>query len=123
ADAGAIRWKWPIIILMSGSGILWGLFSFGFYHVSDTEMRVFILFVIASMMTGGSVSFTAYLPAYYGYILGAAAPILVTFLVHGTEASVLMGLITVVYIAVLVMMARGANRGVTDLIELQLEKA
>ena len=123
ADAGAIRWKWPITILMSGSGLLWGLFSLGFYYATDVEMRVFMLFVLTSMLTGGSVSFTAYLPAYYGYLLGATIPIIASFLTHGTEASMLMGAITVVYIAVLVIMARAANRSVTDLIELQLEKA
>ncbi|HYM04239.1 MAG TPA: HAMP domain-containing sensor histidine kinase [Stellaceae bacterium] len=122
-DAGAIRWLWPIGVLMTGSGLLWGLFSIGFYEVQDVEMRVFMLFVLTSMITGGSVSFTAYLPAYYGYLVGATLPIALTFVLHGTNASVLMGFVTATYVAFLVIMAQAANRAVTDLIELQLEKA
>ena len=124
ADAAlATAWVWPVNIVMTACGLMWGLFSLGFYQVADFEMRVFMLFVVTSMMTGGSVSFTAYLPAYYGYLLGATLPIAVTFLAHGTGTSLLMGGITMVYIAVLVIMARAANRAVTDLIALQLEKA
>jgi signal transduction histidine kinase len=122
-DGRAIHWAWPVTVLMSGCGLLWGFFALGFYEVHDSEMRVFMLFVVTSMMTGGAVSFTAYLPAYFGYLLGATVPIAVTFLWHGTSTSLLMGGITAVYISVLIAMARAANRGVTELIELQLEKA
>jgi signal transduction histidine kinase len=122
-DRSAIAWVWPVNVLMTGCGLLWGLFAAGFYEVRDFEMRVFMLFVVTSMMTGGSVSFTAYLPAYYGYLLGATIPIAAAFLWHGTSASLLMGAMTAIYIGVLLIMARGANRGVTNLIELQLEKA
>lgn len=123
-DGGsAIRWVWPITVVMTGCGILWGVFGIGFYQVSSLEMRVFMLFVITSMMSGGSVSFTAYLPAYYGYLLGTTVPIAITLLWHGTHASLLMGVMTTVYAGVLVIMARASNRGVTDLIELKLEKA
>ncbi len=122
-DARVIAWTWPINLLMAGCGLLWGLFATGFYQIGSFEMRVFVLFAVTSMMSGGSVSFTAYLPAYLGYLLGATMPIAGTFLWHGTRAALLMGGITGIYIAALVFMARAANRGMTNLIELQLEKA
>ena len=122
-DAEACRWASTITVLMTGSGLLWGVFGCGVYHVPDFEMRVFMLFVITGMLTGGAVSFTAFLPGYYGYVFGATLPVAAAFFVHGTGPSLFMGAMTVTYLGLLVFMARAANRGVTELIELKLEKA
>jgi signal transduction histidine kinase len=123
ADAEARRWAVPVTVMMTGSGVLWGLFASQFYRVADLETRVFMLFVVTGMITGGAVSFTAFLPAYYGYLFGAALPLVLAFLSHGSGGSLSLGGMTAVYVAALFVMARGANRAVTELIELQLEKA
>ena len=122
-DGQARRWALPFTVLMTGSGLLWGVFAYGFYQVADFETRVFMLFVITAMLTGGAVSFTAFLPVYYGYVFGATLPVAAAFLWHDTGPSLLMGGMTLVYVGLLVFMARAANRGVTELIELKLEKA
>ena len=122
-DGEARRWALRFIVLMTGSGLLWGVFACGFYQVADFEARVFMLFVITAMMTGGAVSFTAYLPCYYGYVFGATLPVATAFLWHDTGPSLLMGFMTLAYVALLLFMARAANRSVAELIELKLEKA
>jgi hypothetical protein len=92
-DADALtarRWGVPIAILMTASGLLWGLFSLSIDRVDDADMRSFIILIVTSLMTGGAVSFTAYLPACYGYLLAAALPITAALALRGTSAYLLM---------------------------------
>jgi signal transduction histidine kinase len=122
-DGEVLRWALPFIVLMTGSGLLWGVFACGFYQVANFEMRVFMLFVITAMLTGGAVSFTAFLPCYYGYVFGTTLPVAAAFFWHDTGPSRLMSVMTLGYVALLLFMARAANRSVAELIELKLEKA
>jgi signal transduction histidine kinase len=121
-DAAARRWALPVALMMTAGGLLWGLFASQFYAISDWETRVFMLFVVTGLVTGGAVSFIAFLPAYYGYLFGAVLPLVLAFLWHGSNASLLLGGMAAVYIAALAIMARAVHRNVAELIALQLEK-
>jgi signal transduction histidine kinase len=121
-DARVLAWVWPVTALTTLGGLLWGLLSGAFYTLPDTEMRIFVVFIVTGMMTGGAMSLTAYMPAYYGYLFAATLPILANFVAHGTGTSLLMAGATAIYMAVLVAMARTANHDVRDLIALQLDK-
>jgi signal transduction histidine kinase len=122
-DAQAIAWTPTIVVLMTGCGLLWGVVVLELYHIEDFELRIFTMFIVTSMMTGGAVTFMAHLPSFYGYLAAAILPIVAAFLWHGTTTSLLIAGMSIVYVTVLIFTARAANRGIADLIALQLEKA
>jgi signal transduction histidine kinase len=122
-DAAVVRAAVPITIILSATGLLWGMLSFGFYATPEAETRALILIVIASTAAGGSLSFTAYLPAHLGYVIGVAVPAVAAFVAHGTSASLTMAGVAASFLGLFVMTVRGANRGVANLIALKLENA
>jgi signal transduction histidine kinase len=117
----ARRWGMPIAFVMTASGLLWGLLSLSIDRIDDPDMRSFVILVVTSLMTGGAVSFTAYLPACYGYLLGAALPITAALALRGTSTYLLMSSVGVVFLAILMVIARNSNRSITALITLTLE--
>ncbi len=117
----ARRWGMPIALVMIASGLLWGLFSLSIDWVDDPDMRSFVILIVTSLMTGGAVSFTAYLPACYGYLLGAALPITAALALRGTSTYLLMSCVGLVFLVILMVIARNSNRSITTLITLTLE--
>jgi signal transduction histidine kinase len=122
-DAQVIRWAWPVTIVVTMSGILWGLFGISFYLVEDAEVRGAIMLILASMLASGTIFYSAYLPAHAGYVLGCALPIAAAAFWHGSLISTLFGCLTLGYITLISAGARGFNRGIVGAIRLQLENA
>jgi signal transduction histidine kinase len=120
----AEKWRWPVTVLLTAAGLQWGAFAFLSGPILDVDTRIFVLFIVTSMMTGGSVSFTAYLPACQGFVVGAAVPIATSFILYGQGATGwLMAGATAAYLATLIVVSRGSNRSITKLIELTLENS
>ncbi|HEV2548088.1 MAG TPA: ATP-binding protein [Stellaceae bacterium] len=117
------KWRWSITVVMAMAGLVWGLLGFASFQVPDVEMRIFVLFVVTSLMAGGLVSFTAYLPACFAFLLGAAVPLATAFCSEGTSSAVLMGGVAAAFFAALVAIGRGSNASVTALIELKFENS
>jgi signal transduction histidine kinase len=84
-------------------------------------MRIFVLFVVTSLMAGALVSYTAYLPACFAFLLGAALPLATAFLSAGTSSALLMGGVAAAFFGVLVAIGRSSNASLTALIELQFQ--
>jgi len=98
-DARAIAWAPSIIVLMTGCGFLWGVMVLELYQIEDFELRIFLIFVVASMLTGGALTCMAPLPSFYGYMVAAVLPMISTFLWHGTTTALLIAGMRVVYVA------------------------
>jgi signal transduction histidine kinase len=122
-DTQAVRWLFPITLMLTAAGVLWGLFGISFYMVEDAEVRGAIMLILASMLASGTIFYSAYLPAHTGYVLGCALPIAVASFWHGSLVSELFGCLTLGYIALISIGARGFNRGIASAIRLQLENA
>jgi signal transduction histidine kinase len=117
------KWSWSITVVMAMAGMVWGLLGFASFQVSDVEMRIFVLFVVTSLMAGGLVSFTAYLPACFAFLLGAALPLAVAFWNEGTNSAILMGGVAAGFCGMLVAIGRSSNASITALIELKFENS
>ena len=120
-ESKVIRWAPAILIGVTISGALWGLFGLGFYLPEDAETRAFIVFVMASMVAGGAVLYAAYLPAHDTFLLTATMPAAVAALWHGTWISVFTGIMLLLLISLTLVAARTTNRSITSMIRLQLE--
>ena len=117
------KWSWSITFLMAMAGLVWGFLGFASFQVFDPEMRIFVLFVVTSLMAGGLVSYTAYLPGCFAFLLGATVPLTAAFLHEGTSSAMLMGGVAAAFFGVLVAIGRSSNASITALIELKLENS
>ncbi len=90
------------------------------YQIDDFELRIFLIFVVTSMLTGGALTSMAHLPSFSGYMVAAVLPMIAAFLWHGTTTARLIAGMSVVHVGVLTMTTGTANRGIADLIALQL---
>jgi signal transduction histidine kinase len=122
-DAQVVRWVWPVTLMLTMAGVLWGLFGISFYMVENAEVRGAIMLILASMLASGTIFYSAYLPAHAGYVLGCALPIAAASFWHGSKISILFGCLTLGYIALISVGARSFNRGIAGAIRLQLENA
>jgi signal transduction histidine kinase len=122
-DAAVIAWQWPLIIAITASGALWGLFGISFYLVDQAEIRGVVLFLLASMLASGTIFYSAYLRAHDGYVFACALPIALASFWHGTATALLFGCVTLAYVALILRAARAFNASIAGAIRLQLENA
>jgi signal transduction histidine kinase len=123
SDDAVAGWAWTVTLMWSITGLLWGLFGAAYLVPDDPEARFFMLFIFTSNVTAGAVVVAPYLQAQVGYILGAALPPTIVFVWHGSRYSLLMAGITVAYTVIVRSAALLGNRGVTELIRLQIENS
>ena len=123
SDAAVVRWANPAIIMMAGSGLLWGVFGAGFYLPGDPEMSAFVILLVASMVAGGSFAYAAFLPAYNVFVVTSILPIAASCFLHATLASVVFGSTTIVNLALLLSMGRSVNQSIVGMIRLQFANA
>jgi signal transduction histidine kinase len=122
-DTAVVRWGWPLTAAVTASGLLWGLFSFFFYSTPDVEVRGVILLIVGSTAAAGTIFYASYLPAHAGYVLGCMVPIATVSFWHGSPTSTLFGVVSFVYIALMLGAAGTFNRSMTGTIRLQLENS
>jgi signal transduction histidine kinase len=109
-DAAVLRWASALTAAVALSGALWGLFGIGFYLPSDVEIRGVALLILASMLASGTIFYSAYLPAHHAYVVGCALPIAGASFWHGSASSIVFGVVTFAYIAMILRAAEGFHR-------------
>ena len=122
-DAAVITWESLLTLSIASSGALWGLFGISFYLVADAEIRGVILLILASMLSAGTIFYSAHLRAHTAYLLACTLPITIASFIHGKPASIFFGCAAFAYIALITRAARSFNRSITGAIRLQLENA
>ena len=120
-DAEVVRWAPVLLVDVTMSGVLLGMFGLAFYFPSDPETRAFIVCVMASMVAGGAVYYAAYLPAHDSFLLTATLPSVAVSLWRGTWISVFTGIIIILLTSLTMTTVRIRNRSIASMIRLQLE--
>jgi signal transduction histidine kinase len=118
-DARVLRLAPWIVVGVTISGLFWGLLSLAFYLLPVPELRAIVIFIIACMITGGAVSYAAYLKAHDAYVSACMLPLIVTSFWAGTGASTVMGGVLLLYFALMLVTARGSNRAIAETIRTQ----
>ena len=122
-DNLVVRWERPAVVMMSGSGLLWGAFGAGFYLPGDPELSAFVILIIASMVVGGTFAYAAYLPAFNAFVITTIGPLAVSSFLHSTATSVIFGATTAVNLALMLSMGRSVNRSIVGMIRLKFANA
>jgi signal transduction histidine kinase len=118
-DARVLHLAPWIVVGVTISGVFWGLLSLAFYLLPEPELRAIVIFIIACMITGGAVSYAAYLKAHDAYVSACMLPLIVASFWAGTGASTLMGGVLLLYFTLMLVTARGNNRAIAETIRLQ----
>lgn len=114
-------WDRAYLIALFLNGVIWGAAGFLLYPPDNTIYQVVLAFVIGGM----SASATASLAARQAAIVLAVCPAMliasVRFLFDGTEGHIEMGVILLLYLAVLMNIGRAMHRQIIDSLSLRFE--
>ncbi len=122
-DEKVLRFRAPIIFGVMVTGAFWAVLSVSFYVVPAPEIRAVVAFIVASMVTGGALSYAAYLPAHHAYVAACILPMVIFSLWVGSGLSVVMGGVLCLYFVLMLVTGRGNNRATTDTIRVQYQNA
>ena len=123
SDEAVARQAWLVTLQWSVTGLLWGLFGAAYSLPANPEASFFMLFIVTTTVAGGLIAASSYLPAHAGYIIGAGIPTTLAFAWHGSRFSLLMAGMGIVVVATGWLTAFFSNRGVVEMITLQVEDA
>ncbi len=104
------------------TGALWGLLASVVFVTGDPIYYVFVVFVIGGMCAAASVRDSAYMPAFYGYLVPAIVPLIAILLVKDGIALAEMGLLLTAFAGVLTLMGHENNRRIKEGIRLRIEQ-
>ena len=123
SDAEAPRWARLFVLGALSSGFLWGAISLGL-PVFGTERDYLILAMVGAGMCAASLNWLAvYLPAYLSYSLAFALPLAAAFIVTLSREYVAVGVLMLLYSAIVSGAAHIFSRSVRRTLELKIENA
>lgn len=115
--------KWGGLFALGAglAGISWAFASILFFFPEKPELVLFIACMYAGLVSGATASTSAYLPAFYAFIIPATIPFTLRNLLEGGMVFMPIGITICVYIVVSVIFARTQNKSVAELYRLQFE--
>jgi two-component system cell cycle sensor histidine kinase PleC len=116
----ATLWARRFVVGSTASGLLWGTLAAGLPFFGQPRDFVFVTLVTAGMTAGALTSQAAYFPAYLGYLLAAGLPLAAVCLLSSQADFVALGFLMLIYIAIVGVAARNANRAILRTIKLQI---
>jgi len=104
------------------TGCVWGLLGSTALVASDPFRYVFAAFVIGGLCAGAAMRLSPHPPAFYGYIVASALPMVILLLVRGGTVSVCMSGLLLTFITVMILVARENHQRLADYIRLKIEQ-
>jgi len=104
------------------AGVLWGVAGFVFYPAGALN-QAFLAFVIGGMCAGAVTVSSAHLPSLIAFVLPAALPLSLRFLLESDRLHAVMGAMVLIFAAALLLVGRLFNDYFTDAFRLQLALA
>jgi signal transduction histidine kinase/ActR/RegA family two-component response regulator len=103
------------------SGLMWGWLALLFIPGGTAEAIVLITLVLAGMIAGARASLSPYLPAQWGYTLGAFVPLIGAYLLRGERIYLAMAIMCAVYVVAMLSLSRISNRLVRESLALRFQ--
>lgn len=122
-DAGATgSWAFAFTLASAAMGCLWGLLASTVFVSPDLVYTVFAAFVLGGVSAAAATHSSPHLPAYFGFTVPTALPMIVALLTRGAAMSIGMGLMVLSFVAVLTVVARDNNRRLIEYIRMKIEQ-
>lgn len=103
------------------AGVVWGTGYFLFFLPAEPEFVLFAACMYVGMISAATMSLTAFMPAYYNFVILATAPISVRMMLEGGNIYPVIGLAYWLYLGVSLFFGRNINRLIIRSIELRFE--
>jgi two-component system, cell cycle sensor histidine kinase PleC len=120
AERRGAYWARLFVVGGAASGLIWGALAAALPFFGAPRDFFFVTLVTAGMTAGALTSQAAYLPAYFGYLVAAGLPLAGACLVNPEADFVALGFLMLVYMAILAVTARHANRAIIRTVKLQI---
>ena len=121
--AEANKWgAWLIIGLASG-GMVWGSAAVLLFAQESISHQVFLAFVLAGMVAGGLVTFSAIRGAFLAYSVPALIPIIVRFFAQGDDIHMAMGGMTLLFTILVFISVQRIHDTTISSLKLQFENS
>lgn len=118
-----VDWARRFAVGAGVTGVLWGLAGSVVFVSPDPLAHVVVTFVLGGMTVGAAFQQSAYLPAFFSFVLPATVPQVVCYLAEGDRVSISMSLMLAAYLIVVALMGRYINRSIVENLRLKLEQA
>jgi signal transduction histidine kinase len=92
------------------SGLMWGWLALLFIPAGPADAIVLISLVLGGMIAGARTSLSFYLPALWGYTIGAFGPLVASFAMRGDRIYLAMAIMCTVYVVAMLLLSRISSR-------------
>ncbi|MEA2039442.1 MAG: ATP-binding protein [Thermodesulfobacteriota bacterium] len=121
--AEANKWGAWLIIGLALSGMVWGSAAVFLFAPESIAHQVFLAFVLAGMVAGGLVTFSAIRGAFLTYSLPALIPIIVRFFAQGDDIHMAMGAMTLLFTILVFISVQRIHDTIISSLKLQFENS
>jgi signal transduction histidine kinase len=109
------------VVGSGATGLAWGVAGVLLFPPETLEYQLFILFVLVGMGAGAVTSLTAFMAAFYAYLLPSLLPVCVMMLMISDPIHTALGMMTLAYIVALSFFAHNINHSFVQSLMLRFE--
>ena len=91
------------------SGILWGSIGIFLFSVNNFDHLIFLIFILAGLTAGNTVSNASDLPSSFGFSILALLPVTINLFLNEASISLYMGIALILYFGMIVVIGRFIN--------------
>lgn len=102
------------------SGIIWGSIGVLLFTTNDIQHLIFLLFILAGLTAGNTVSNASDLFSSIGFSVLALSPITLYLFLDGTDQFLYMGISLILYFGLLLIISRYINANMTQQMRYQI---
>lgn len=115
------HWRQKLLLGILASGTVWGGGAYFLFPLESTPHQIFLIFVMTGMSAGSIMSLSAILSAAVAFTLPAIGMLGLRLVTLDSQLGPLMSLMTFLFLAASIFLARRTNRSILASIALRLE--
>lgn len=122
-DAAIRPWAQLFFLGTLFSGISWGLAVWLLFPSGDVIHQVFLALALAGMTAGAVTSLSAQIPGAMAFLLLTIFPLILRFFVEGTDINQAMGLMTIIYLIMVVASTWRSHKTIRESLKLRFAQS
>lgn len=122
APAAAHRWRTRFLRGAIVAGCGWGATSIFLFPTESFAHQTFFAFILGGMALGSVTSMAAIKSAYVGFVLLTTVPLILRFFSAGGELLVAMGVLSVIFVAGILVMAAQFHAAIRESLAFRFER-
>ncbi len=116
------RWLWTHGVLTAATGLTWGIAAMWVDpRAGQPEIFFVHAFIIAAIPAGALIALGAVWPVYAGFTCSGLLPFAAALFLRGDPPSVLVGSAAIIYLVMLLIVARSYQNSIVDSLRKQIE--